>query len=435
MISCVLAILICITVLAGCSGNQQQPSQAPSGQPSQAPSQAPSGQPSQQPPAGSNKEKIKLGFIASLTGSPASSGMEMRDGFLLYLEERNYILGGHEIEVFVEDDTADPSTAVQKATKLVEQDEVSMLIGPVLAPAAYAISGYSTPNEIPFMLPVPSGDAMTQHDFSDYVMRVGYTSSQVMFPLADYAYNVLGYRRVAAFALDNAFGHESIGGFQYEFERLGGVLTTKIWQPMNATDISPLISQIPLDVDAVVITQAGANAINFYQAYSEFGIPLPVIGSGSSTDESTLAATGDACIGSITALHYSAAIDTPENKAFLEAFTGFYGRSPSYFADTGYAAATVLDKIFDLMDEGFDTGLLLSEFKKFKGTFPRGYVEIDDFNHPIQNVYIRKVEKVNGALQNTIIKTYENVSQFWTYGAAAVLARPVFTKDYPPLKG
>ena len=431
---------MCVAVFAGCGGSQQPSSQPSASQPSASGAQPSGAQPSTpgaQPSASQpeqNKEKIKIGFLTSLGGPTALSGRDMRDAFLLYLKQNNNMLGGHEIELIIEEDNSDAGTAVQKARKFVEVDEVDLIVGPIRSPSAAAMVEYTNAEGVPVVLPIPSTDPLTQHNFNPLILRSGYASSQIMFPMADYAYNVLGYRTVASLALDNAFGYEAIAGFQYEFERLGGTVTAKIWFPDATKDFAPYISQISQDVEALVSCASGANSLNMFIALEEYGIKLPVIGAGTNTEESQLEAIGDAANGSITSHFWSTALDIPSCRAFVSAYNAEYGRDPGYFANGGYDAAIILDWVFGLMPGAFDKELLLNEWKNFEGMFARGPVKMDEYNNPIMNIYIRRTENVNGKVQNTVIYTYEAVSQFYVYGAEAVLARPIFTKDFPPLR-
>ena len=386
-------------------------------------------------PAGPTKETIKVGFIAPQTGISAPSGIDLRDGFALYLKQKDGLLGGHKIDVIYEDCTGDPGTAAQKARKLVEQDNVSILSGTARTPDSYAIAEYSMPIKMPLILNGSTGDAHTKQNYNEYVFRVGLSASQCMFPLADYAYNVLGYRRIATMAMDNGFGHETVAAFQYEFERLGGKIVARVWNPNACLDFAPYLAQLPTDVDAVVVTQAGGDGLNFYPAYKAYGLTMPLLASGSSTDESLLPGIGAPAIGTISSSHFSAALDTPLMKSFVADFKETYGRVPGFNAEVGYATGAIMDGLFDLMPGAFDIDILMNNFKGFEAVWARGPIKIDQYNHPTENFYIREVREVNGELQNVVIHTYEMVSQFWVFNAEEMIALPPFGKDFPAFVG
>ncbi|MGB9867095.1 MAG: ABC transporter substrate-binding protein [Bacillota bacterium] len=387
--------------------------------------------------SGQVKEKtLKIGLLTPLTGNFAANGTDMRDGMLLYLEEKGYKLADYKVEVVVEDTEGNPSTALTKARKLVEKDKVDLLVGPLTAAEGYAVAEYAANNKVPLLVPIVSAEDLTQRKRSEYVIRTGWTSAQPMHPFGEYAYKELGLKKVVGIAYDFAFGHEVIAGFQRTFEEAGGKMVKKIWPPIGAPDYGPYLAQIPADVDAVVACFSGADAIRFVKQYKEFGLggKIPLLGGGTLTDEHALFSMGDEAVGIMTALHYSPTLSYPETKRLVEQFSKKTGRIPSYYVDGSYTAMAFLEA-------GLKGAGGLQDMKAFSKALQnvtinsaRGPVKLDQYNNPIENIYIRKVEKVNGKLQNTVIKTYENVSQFWKYNPEEFLKNPVYSRDYPPVK-
>ncbi len=380
-------------------------------------------------------ETFKIGFISPLTGTFSANGMDMRDGVLLYLSEHNWKLGGRDVELIVEDTEGDPKTALTKARKLAELDKVDIIAGPLLASSGYAVAEYARNNKVPYLDNIVSADDLTQRLYSDYVIRTGWTSSQPMQPFAKWVYDNLGYRKVATIAYDFAFGHETMSGFHYVFEELGGDVVKKIWPPIGTADYAPYLAQIPPDVDAVLANFSGSDALRFMKQYQQFGFKkrFPLIGCGTLTDEHILPSMGDEAIGVISALHYSAAIDTPINNEFYQKYTQRYGRIPSYYSEGTYTSMRVLDVglqaaggIDDIM--AFLNGIQGKEIKA-----PRGNFYIDHYNNPVQNIYIRKVERVNDQLQNTVIDMIPEVSQFYNYDPSEFLKKPVYSREFPPV--
>ncbi len=382
---------------------------------------------------------IKIGFFVGLTGAFAAAAADMRDGLMLYLEQHGNSLGGHPVSVVVEDTASDPATALQKARKLVEQDNVNLLMGPLTAAEAYAAAGFATTNKIIDWMPVPSADDLTQRQTSPYVIRSGWTSSQPSHPFADYVYNKLGYKKIFAVGMDYAFGYEVVGGFQQRFEDLGGKIVKKIWTPIGQPDYGATMAQIPTDVDAVFALMAGGDGTRFIPAYAQYGLKgkIPLIGGGTLTDENvirSLANPNDA-VGIITPLHYSQALQTPEAQAFIKAFESKYNKLASYYAENTYSAALELDAVLKAVGADYkDPAKVQTAYKALKITVPRGPITIDDYGNPIQNIYIRKTELVNGKLQNTVIDTIPSVSQFGPYDPKTFLAHPVYSRDYPPVR-
>lgn len=381
-----------------------------------------------QAPAG----PIRIGFIVPLSGANAQNGRDILNGFLLYLEEIGYTAGGRKIELTVEDDEGIPAVGLTKARKLIESDRVHMMGGPLLASSAYAIAPYIDSMKIPMVYPVASGDDLTQRKRSKWIVRTGYTSSQPNHPFGEYAYQTLKMRRIATIALDYAFGWESVGGFERTFEEQGGRITQKLWIPLSVHDFGPYLAQISRDVDAVYALFLGRTALQFMRQYDEYGLKdrIPLIGMGTTTDEHVLPAMGDEAIGVITALHYSGALPTPENQKFATAYRARFKRVPSYYSESMYTGGHwLIAAIDELKGKVEDREALLAAIRRAKPAgLPRGPVEIDEYGNPIENIYLRRVERVNGALQNTVIHTFPRVSQFWKYNPAEYLREPIYAR-------
>jgi branched-chain amino acid transport system substrate-binding protein len=380
---------------------------------------------------------LKIGLIIPETGYLAAPGKFMQEGLELYLKQHGNKLGGRDVQVVVGDTAGNPSTGLTVTRRLVEQDGVDVLYGPLSAAVGAAIVPYIDEHKILAVYPVVSDDDLTQRKRSPYIVRTGWTSSQTTMPLGDYAYTTLHYRKVAAIAYDFAFGWQSIAGFVQTFQQDGGTIVKEIWTPQTTSDFSPYLSQIPRDADAVLCSFSGSTAINFFRQYKAFGLKMPLVCQGNATDESTLAATGPSAIGTITALQYSAALDTSANNAFVGAYKAAYGHVPSYYAEATYVGLMFLDRALGA------THGMITDAAAFAAAMrsismpdaPRGPVRLDTYGSPIENVYIRKVEQVGGQLANVVIRTYPSVSQFWTYKPADFLAHPVFSRTYPPCTG
>ena len=375
---------------------------------------------------------IRVGFIAPLSGPYVQNGRDILNGFLLYLEEIGNQAAGRRIEVIIEDDEAIPAVGLTKARKLVERDKVHVMAGGLLASTGYALAPYIDSMRIPMVYPVISSDDLTQRRRSKWIVRTGWTSSQPNHGFGEYAYHNLKLRKVATIALDYAFGWESVGGFQRTFEAEGGTITQKIWCPVSVHDFAPYLAQISRDVDAVYALFLGRSALQFMRQYEEYGLKQRVrlIGSGTTTDEHVLPFMGDEALGVITALHYSPALDTPANTKFVAAYRAQYRKVPSYYAESMYTGGKWLVAAIEAVRGNVeDSDALLGALRNAKpADLPRGPVELDEYGSPIQNVYIRKVERVNGELRNTVIETIPRVSQFWKYNPADYLRQPLYSR-------
>ena len=387
------------------------------------------GQTAPQPPPG---DPIRIGFLAPLSGAYAQNGRDILNGMLLYLEQTGYQAAGRKIEVIAEDDEAVPAVSLTKARKLVERDGVDVMAGALLSSTGYALAPYIEASQIPMIYPVVSADDLTQRLRGQWIIRTGWTGSQPNHAFGEYAYHTMNIRKVATIALDYAFGWESVGGFERTFEAEGGQVTQKLWAPVSVHDFAPYLAQISRDVDAVYALFLGRSALQFMRQYEEFGLKKRVllIGAGTTTDEHVLPAMGDEALGVITVLHYSAALDTPANRAFVAAYRAKYNKIPSYYAESMYTGAKWLVAAIEAVNGRVeDRPAFLQALRTVKLTdLPRGPMELDDYGNPIENVYVRKVERVNGALQNTVIATFPRVSQFWKYDPAAYLRQPLYSR-------
>jgi branched-chain amino acid transport system substrate-binding protein len=381
---------------------------------------------------------IKIGFLAPLTGPFAQIGKDMVNGTELYLDEIGRQVGGRKVELIVEDTEGNPATALNKSRKLVEQDKVHILTGGLLANVGYALQPFIDGARIPATYPVMAADDITQRKPAKWIVRTGWATSQPMHPFAEWVVKNTKYRRVVTIGMDYAFGYETVGGFQRVFEEQGGQIVQKIWTPLNTNDFAPFLAQIKRDADAVLALFVGRLALQFMKQYQEAGLhgKLPLLGGGTTTDESVLPQMGDEALGTITALHYSQAIDTPQNQAFAKAFEAKAGKMASYYSEATYTNMRwITEAIKAAGGKVEDRPALLAALRKvtIKDT-ARGPLSVDTFGNPVQNIYVRKVERVGGRLQNTVIATIPAVSQFWKYKAEDYLKLPLYSRDYPPCK-
>ena len=386
--------------------------------------------------APAQKEPIKIGFLIPETGPLAANGKDMANGFQLFFEEQGWKLAGREVKLITEDDEGKPPTGLAKARSLVESQGVHVLVGPLSAAVGYAVAPYVDGKKVPTIFPIVSAEDITQRKKSPYIVRTGWSSAQPSHPFGKWVFDNLGYRRIAMIGYDFAFGWEVAAGFQRTFEEAGGQVVQKLWPPLNTPDFGPYLAQLRRDVDAVYCVFSGADALRFSKQYAEAGLKgkLPLVGGGTFTDEHVLRTMGDEVLGVVTALHYSAALATPANRKFAQAYEAKFKQIPSYYSEGTYVAGVAMKAALESTGGEVESGdKFLAALRRVDlSDAPRGPIRFDDYGNPIQNVYVRKVERVNGRLQNTVIHTVPNVSQFWTYKPEDFLKNPVYSRDYPP---
>jgi branched-chain amino acid transport system substrate-binding protein len=376
---------------------------------------------------------MRVGFLTVKTGPLASGGLQMEQGLTLYLKERNNTLAGRPVQLFTGDSAGAPAVARTKMQELVERDNVSCLIGPLATAEALAIDDYIRDKQIP-TLSVAAAEDMTQRKANPWFVRATSTSAQCSYAMGDYAAKDLKYKRVAMIADDIAYGYELNAGFQRAFEDAGGKVVQKLWPPLNAPDYGTHIAQLKTNVDAIFIGFAGSNGLKFLRQYKEYGGRTPLLGGMTAIDESLLRQMGDEALGSLSTCWYSAQLDNASNKKLVSGMQRDYKVDPGFYAAATYTNAAVLEAALKQIDGKIeDKNALMKALRDIKVQETcRGPVQFDKYGNVVGNIYIRKVEKKGGALVNAVIKTYPNVSQFWTYDPEEFLKKPVYNRESWP---
>jgi branched-chain amino acid transport system substrate-binding protein len=380
---------------------------------------------------------IKVGFLTIKTGPLASGGLQMEQGLTVFFKERNNMLAGRPVEVQTADTGGNPAQARTKTQELVERFNVHCLIGPLAAFEALAIDDYIRSSKTP-ILTVAGAEDMTQRKANPWLVRPSSTSAQPSHAVADYAAKELKLKRCAVLADDFAFGHENVAGFQRVFEDAGGKVVQKIFTPLNAPDYGTYISQLKPNIDCLYTGHAGSNGLKIIRQLSEYGNKgkFQILGGFTPVDESLLQQIGEDGLGAITGNWYSAQLDFPINKKFVAAIQSEYKVDPGVYAAETYVCGEVLEHAVKAIGGKVEDKEALNKAlhtAKLPDSL-RGPLSFDEFGNVVGNIYIRKVEKKGGKYVNAVVKTYPNVSQFWTYNKDEFLKNPVYSRDYPPAK-
>jgi len=388
-------------------------------------------------PAIAQAAPIRLGFLTVKTGPLASGGIQMEQGLTLFLKDRGNKLAGRAVEVYTGDTGGSPAVTRTKLQEMVERDKIHCMIGPLDTASALAVDDYIQSAGLPTMS-VAAADDMTQRHPNPWFVRGTSTSSQCSQAAADYAAKTLGWKRMGTIADDIAYGQEMCGGFQRVFEAAGGKIVQKLWPPLISADYGTYIAQLKTDLDGLFIGFAGSNGYKWVHQLTEYGLrdKVKMLGGMTAIDESLFKAMGDEALGIVSACWYSAAIDTPTNKKFVAEMNKEYSVDPGFYAAATNTEAAVLEAALKAVGgkvEDKDAFMKALRATDIPDTV-RGPVKFDHLGNVIGNVYIRKVEKKDGKYVNTVIKTYPDVSQFWTYPEKDFLANPVYSRDYPPAK-
>ena len=379
---------------------------------------------------------IRVGFLTINSGALAAGGKQMEDGLRLFLKERNNTIAGRKVELFVADTAGQPAITKTKAQELVEKNKVHVIIGPLAAFEALAIDDYIRATETPIISPSAAAEDLTQRKPNPWFVRAVGTSAQSVHPLGEYAAKTLGYKRIAIVADDFAFGHETAAGFQRTFEQNGGKVVQKLWSPLNVADYGTYIGQIKPNVDAVFAAFAGGNGIKFLKQYNEYGMKgkIPLLASMTTVDEGILKSMGDEALGVVSGGWYSAAVDNPANKKFVAGINRDFKQDPGYYSIGAFGAALMLEEALKAVKGKIeDKPAFMAALRNVRvASDPRGSINLDALGNPVMDQYVRKVERKDGKLVNSVVKVYPAVTQFWTYGTKEFLANPVYSRDYPP---
>ena len=362
------------------------------------------------------QEAIKVGVIAPFTGPFADYGKQFEAGVKAFQKVNGDSVAGRRVQVIFKD-TGGPSPDVAKrlAQELVVQDNVDFLAGFGLTPEALAVADVATQARKPMVIFNAATSIITTK--SPYVTRTSMTLPQISAPLGTWAAKN-GIKKVVTLVTDYGPGNDAEAAFKKTFTAAGGQVVESIRTPLQNPDFAPFIQRVKdAKPDAVFIfVPAGAQSIGVMKAYTERGLAqagIKAIATGDVTDDHVLNAMGDPAVGMITTFHYSAAHDSPENKAFLDAYAQVApgaGRA-NFMAVGAYDGMAMIYDIIAKLGGRIDAEKAMEVAKGWKRASPRGPISIDPQTRDIvQTIYVRRVEKRNGELWNIEFDKFENVS-------------------------
>ena len=285
---------------------------------------------------------IRIGNLNSYTGGLAYAGENNFNGMSLYFDSINWTVAGRKIEIIKEDDQFNPQVGLQKAKKLVESDNVDLVIGIQASNVALAVLNYMKQQKAFYVVSGAGTDAITW-DRYPYLFRTSISTFQLSTPMANYIYDNLG-KEIVTTASDYAGGRDVMAQFKRPYLARGGKVLKEIWPPLNTTDYSPYLTDIKsINPPVTYDFMPGADAVRFIQQYSEFGLKekMPLTGF-TIINSQTVSALGKAAVGVISALTYVDTVDNPESKEFAANFKAKYKISPDLFADYGYVSAKTI---------------------------------------------------------------------------------------------
>ena len=358
------------------------------------------------------QETVKIGMILPMTGPFASTGRQIEAAAKLYMQQNGSTVAGKKIELIVKDDAGSPDTTKRIAQELLVNDKVAFLAGFGLTPLALATAPLATEAKVPMVVMAAATSVITEK--SPYIVRTGFTLPQVTLPMADWAAKN-GIKRAVTLVSDYGPGIDAEAQFIKTFTAAGGKVVAELRVPLRNPDFAPFLQRVrDASPDAVfVFVPSGVGAI-FMKQFAERGLDksgIKLIGTGDVTDDDILNDMGDVALGVITSFHYSAAHSSNANIAYVEAFKKANNNlRPNFHSLGGYDGMRLIYHALEVTKGSTDGEALIEAMKGFKWESPRGPVTIDPVTRePVQSVYIRKVEKVDGQLYNVEFLSYPGI--------------------------
>lgn len=352
------------------------------------------------------QEPLRIALIAPFSGPFADYGRQIEGGIRAWLGQHGDVVAGRKVVILAKDTTGPaPEIAKRLAQEAVVRDKVDFLAGFGLTPEALAVAPIATQAKRPMIVMNAASSVVTTK--SPYIARLSMTLPQVSAPMGMWAAKN-GIRKVFTLVADYAPGHDSEAAFRATFTAGGGQVVEAVRTPLKNPEFSPFVQRIKdAKPDAVfVFLPAGEQGIAFMKAFQERGLAkagIRVIATGDLTDDHVLPAMGDAAVGMVTTFHYSAAHDSAENRAFLEAYrraTGDRGK-PNFMAVGGWDGMAAMAEVAKRLGGTIDGDRAMDILKGLKLASPRGSIAIDpDTRDIVQTVYVRRVEKVGGQYRN-----------------------------------
>ncbi len=346
------------------------------------------------PVAAHAAEKVKVGLMLPYTGTYASLGNAITNGFKQYVAEQGGTLGGREVEYFVVDDESDPSKATENASKLVKRDNVDVLVGTVHSGVALAMAKVARDTKTLLIIPNAGADELTGPLCAPNVFRSSFSAWQPAYAMGKIVAE-RGHKNVVTVTWKYSFGEQSVAGFKEAFEKAGGKVAKELYLPFPNVEFQPYLTEIAnLKPDAVFVFFAGGGAAKFVKDYDTAGLKksIPLYGSGFLTD-GTLDAMGGAGEGLMTTLHYADGLTSAKDTSFRGKYEATYKMEPDVYAVQGYDAAQMLRAGLDAVKGAkLDKAAMIKAIEAAKIDSPRGAFTLSKAHNPVQDIYLRKVE-------------------------------------------
>jgi len=345
---------------------------------------------------------FKIGLILPMTGQQASTGKQEEAAVKLWVAQSGATVAGRKVEVILKDDGGVPDATKRIAQELIVNDKVDVLLGFGITPSAFATAPIATQSKTPMVVSAAATSAITER--SPYIVRTSFTLPQVTVPIADWAAKH-GIKRAVTFVSDYGPGQDAEKFFKSQFTLDGGQVIEEIRTPLRAPDFAPFLQKVAdAKPDAVFVFLPSGQGAAFMKQFGERGMDksgIKLIATGDVTDDDQLNDMGDVALGVVNSHHYSAAHPSALNKKFVQAFEAANKFRPNFMAVAAYDGMHLIYNALGATKGQGGGDALLAAMKGQIFESPRGQILIDaQTRDVVQDVYIRKVEKLNGQLWN-----------------------------------
>ncbi len=358
------------------------------------------------------QQTVKIGLVLPMTGQQASTGKQIDAAVKLYVAQHGTTVAGKKIEVILKDDTTVPDITKRLATELVTNDKVAFLAGFGITPSAMATAPIATQAKVPEIVMAAGTSSITEA--SPFIARTSFTLAQSSEPMAAWAFKN-GIKKVVTLVSDYGPGIDAEKSFSDKFKADGGTIAENLRIPMRSPDFSPVLQKVAdAKPDALFVFVPSGTGSQFVKQFIERGLDksgVKLIATGDVTDDDQLNGMGDAVVGVINAHNYSANHNSALNKSFVEGFKkANAGLRPNFMAVGGYDGMHLIYEALKKTNGDTSGDKLMAAIKGMAWESPRGPISIDPATRDIvQNIYIRKVQKVDGELYNVEFETIPNV--------------------------
>ncbi|HEY1360743.1 MAG TPA: ABC transporter substrate-binding protein [Xanthobacteraceae bacterium] len=358
------------------------------------------------------QESVKIGLILPMTGPFTTTGKQVEAGVRFYMQQNGATVAGRKIELILRDDGGVPDNSKRIAQELLARDRVNILAGFGLTPIALAVAPLATETKTPMIVMAAATAIVTER--SPYIVRTSFAQAQPVVIIADWEAKQ-GLRKVATLVSDFAPGYDSETYFKERFTRAGGEVVLSLRVPLLNPDFAPFLQRVrDAAPEGVFVFVPAGQAAALMRQFAERGLNtsgIRLFGAGDITDDDLLNNMGDIMLGVETAFYYSTAHPSEKNKIFVEGMKrANNGMRANFFGVSGYDGMHLIYEAIRKAAGKTDGESFVAAARGMSWESPRGPMSIDpETRDVIHNIYLRKVEKVNGELWNVELATVENV--------------------------